>query len=337
MRNWKWCLLALVFTYAGSGTGEELPHPSVPSGADESEIVAALLSVPNEEIDLAWSKLVIDHVVDPEVDVNATLAKLDLLATVAAAHAGANADAPQKVAALRDVIYKAGPWNVGKPFAYDFDDPNGMQASHKTLDWYLKTKRGNCVNMPVLFLAVSERMGVEMNITTAPRHVFLQFDNSANGKVEHLEATSGAQPQRIVWQRTVLPMTDRAIESGMYMKRLSKRQQVAAMAEILLHRLVEADDQAERIEVAELMLKEFPELDVALMHLADAYRIQISRRFAANYPTEESMPLSERLVFEEWANAHDMAVDRLVSLGWQRAQATEFTSIPGQGRPPLPQ
>lgn len=69
------------------------------------------------------------------------------------------------------------------------------------------------------------------------------------------------------------------------------------------------------------------------MHLADAYRIQIGRHFEAVYPTIESIPPAERAVFEEWANAHYSAADRLVSLGWQRAQATEFTSVPGQGKP----
>jgi hypothetical protein len=178
-------------------------------------------------------------------------------------------------------------------------------------------------------------MGITMNITTAPRHVFLQFANSDTGKVDHLEATSGALPQRIVWQRQVLPMTDRAIESGMYMKRLSKRQQVAVMAEILLHHLGELNDQAERIEVAELILKEFPEFDVALLNLADAYRLQIQKRFASVYPTIDLMPLDEHVVFEEWASAHDRAVDQLMALGWKRAQATEFTSAPGQGKPDI--
>lgn len=333
MINWRRCVLALAVSCAGHAQAETIQHPAIPAGADESEIIEVLLSVPESQTDLAWSKLVIDRFVDPDADVDATMKRLDALAALASARAGANANAPRKVAALRDVIYKPGPWNGNAPLTYDFDDPNGMQASHKTLARYLETRRGNCVNMPILFLAVSERMGVTMNLTTAPRHVFLQFTNSDTGKVEHLEATSGAQPQRIVWQRKVLPMTDRAIESGMYMQRLTKHQQVAVMAEILLHRLVEQENQPERIEVAELMLSVFPECDVALMHLADAYRIQIGRRFEAKYPTIESIPPAERAVFEEWKNEHDSAVDRLVSLGWQRSQATEFTSMPGQGLP----
>lgn len=332
MKIWRWWIIALFALVAGHAQAE-VRRPKIPANADASEIVEALLSIPEEEIDLTWSKLVFDHAVDPSVDIDATLERLDALATKAKELAGLKANAPRKVAALRTVIYKPGPWNGNTPFDYDFDDPNGILATHKTLAWYLQTKRGNCVNMPILFLAVSERMGVTMNITTAPRHVFLQFANSDTGKIEHLEATSGAQPQRIVWQRQVLPMTDRAIESGMYMKRLSKRQQVAVMAEILLHHLGELDEQAERIEVAELILKEFPELDVALLNLADAYRLQIQKRFASVYPTTDSMPLTERVVFEQWASAHDKAVDLLAYLGWQRAQATEFTSTPGQGKP----
>lgn len=332
MKIWRCWIAATAFWAAGYAQAETV-HPAISTKADASEIVEALLSVPEDEIDLTWSKLVLDHAVDPSVDINSTLKRLDSLAATATELAGAKANASRKVAALRTVIYKPGPWNGNAVFDYNFDDPNGILSTHKTLSRYLDTKRGNCVNMPMLFLAVSERMGVTMNITTAPRHVFLQFANSDTGKIEHLEATSGAQPQRIVWQRQVLPLTDRAIETGMYMKRLTKRQQVAVMAEILLHHLGELNDQAERIEVAELILKEFPEFDVALLNLADAYRLQIQKRFASVYPTIDAMPIDERVVFEEWASAHDWAVDQLMALGWQRAQATEFTSTPGQGKP----
>lgn len=245
-------------------------------------------------------------------------------------HAGEDSDASQRVELLRAFIYKSGSWNSFQPYSYDFDDPMGLSADHKSLDHYLTTRKGNCINMPFLFLAVGERMGVEMNVTTAPRHVFIQFDNPKTGKVEHLETTSGAQPQRIVWQRQVMPVTDRSLETGMYHQRLNKRQQVAVMAEALLHKAYEDGDHQERLELAALMLAEFPEADVALLHTMGAYRDLIRTEIAPLYRSPQEMPPVIYQQYVTWARLHDEAEAKLWNLGWQPAQANPNVVMPGQ-------
>jgi hypothetical protein len=134
-----------------------------------------------------------------------------------------------KLSALRRVIYESGAWNGGRPFAYDHADPLGQNVRNKLIATYLATRRGNCVSMPVLVLIVGERMGLNLALSTAPLHIFLRHTEES-GREINLEATSGAHPARTLWYRQNLPMTDRAIESGLYMRTLSRWEAVAHMA-----------------------------------------------------------------------------------------------------------
>ena len=311
-----------------SAHSEIRSRPEIPDDGDFSDTLDVLLRLEESDIDLAWSKLVMDSLIQPGVDASHSEQTIQSLAEVAISMAGPAATDQQKIGALRTVIYEPGPWNSQQPFSYDFDNPNGRLAKNKTLHEYIATRKGNCVNMPILFMLVGERMGLDLNITTAPRHVFVQFDDSDSDELIHLEPTSGALPQRIVWQRKVLPMTDRAIESGMYMKALSKREQVSTMAETLLQALREQEDFDEMLEVAELMSSAYPQSDIALLNAADASRKLIQREILPLYRTSDAMPPEVRAKFDRLALIHDNALAQLEYLGWRPAQVTEHVVIP---------
>lgn len=325
----RFLILILVFAFAQAScaNADEVGNPELPDSADFSDTLKVLLSVEENQVDLAWSKIVIDSLLS-DIDQERTSENIQNLAEEAKAMAGPFASDQAKLAALRKVIYETGPWNQGRPFSYDFENPNGRLARNKTLQEYMHTRKGNCVNMPILFMLVGERMGLEMNITTAPRHVFVQFKDTESGEVIHLEPTSGAYPQRVAWQRKVLPMTDRAIETGMYMKRLSKREQIVVMAETLLQALTEQENHPERIEVSELMLEVMPQFDIALLHRQDAFQIAIETEFQSKYPSPDQIPADIYPVFAQFARARDAALGRLHSLGWQPAQDTDGVFIP---------
>ena len=48
-------------------------HPILPVSRDYSDTLSVLLCVPENEIDLTWSELVIDNLVDPEANIDETL------------------------------------------------------------------------------------------------------------------------------------------------------------------------------------------------------------------------------------------------------------------------
>jgi regulator of sirC expression with transglutaminase-like and TPR domain len=122
--------------------------------------------------DAAEIKLTIDHMVDPDVDVAASLKIIDGMAADIErmrAAAGATTDF-DKLAVLRRYLYEPGSWNGGQVFAYDLIDPLGKRPETRLLSYYLKARQGNCVSMPTLMMVLGNRIGLKMTLASAPWH-----------------------------------------------------------------------------------------------------------------------------------------------------------------------
>jgi regulator of sirC expression with transglutaminase-like and TPR domain len=279
-------------------------------------IVHGVLSLPDDQLDYGRAKLAFDGIVDPSLNVDAVWAELDRLAQSATALAGAGASQAAKLSALRRVIYESGTWNGGRPFAYDHADPLGRNIRNKLISTYLTTRRGNCVSMPILFLIVGERMGLNLGLSTAPLHIFLRHTDEG-GREINLEATSGALPARTLWYRQNLPMTDRAIESGLYMRTLTRREAVAHMASTLVDFLMSEGRYREAIEVGELIVQHYPRDGYTLVKVGTPYaelmRVEVLERFAPPAPVPAA--LRERFLF--LARQNQRPFEMAEALGWE--------------------
>lgn len=54
--------------------------------------------------------------------------------------------------------------------------------------------------MPILFLILGDRLGLDMALASAPLHMFVRWRDSS-GRTLSLETTSGAHPARDAWFR----------------------------------------------------------------------------------------------------------------------------------------
>jgi hypothetical protein len=126
-------------------------------------ILKRLLAQPEASIDLAQAEVAIEKMVDPKVNEKATLKQLDDLAQAIKARfpQGDATDKELKAVLLLNSLQYPGPWNDNRPFHYDLDDPMGSNPNHKLLSYYLATRKGNCVSMPVLFVVLSQKLGIE--------------------------------------------------------------------------------------------------------------------------------------------------------------------------------
>jgi regulator of sirC expression with transglutaminase-like and TPR domain len=292
--------------------------PAVPGISDSSDLLQFLVSQPENEIDLLWSALVVDKYINPEIDVERTYHQIEGMANQIKLMIGRNASMKEKISAIRKYVYSAGAWNNHASFSYDFDNPQGRLAVHKTLDYYLTSRRGNCVSMPLLFLVLAEQLDVEMTLITAPRHLQVQYIDPDTGKAVNLETTSGVNPSRPEWLKTQLHWNDRAVETGMYLKPLTKKQIVAEMGATLLQRLHdERQDYKEDIDVALVMLEKYPESDVPLLHLYASSQQILAREFAPKYETLNLMSPEVRAEAIKRVTMRDKALDALTALGYR--------------------
>ncbi len=84
------------------------------------------------------------------------------------------------------------------------------------------------------------------------------------GKLYNIEATSGGRFARDLWMRQQMPMTDEAIQSGIYMRPLSKKEAVVEMTSTVLEYYGANGIQQPRIELAMLGLRHAPKQPTAI-------------------------------------------------------------------------
>ncbi len=300
---------------------ERLYHADETGGAtfDCATELAAILGVDDAEVDYCRAKLAVDRLIEPATDVDAASDILDALAAEARRMAGPSSAADRQLAALRALIYEAGPWNDSRPFAYDHDDPLGQQIGNKLLATYLATRRGNCVSMPALFVILAEKLGLEVALATAPLHIFVRY-RTEGGRVVNLEATSGAHPARDEWYRSNMPMSDRAIASGLYMRSLSKREGVALLATTLLEHLIEQRSHSVALAVSEVILRHTPRDAYTMVKQGTICGALIEAEFAANYRIPSLIPPLLRARYLTLVRRNQAAFEAAEALGWEPVQ-----------------
>lgn len=307
-------LLALPSCLAACERKAEAPSaPTTPVAP--ATIVGGILDAPDNQLDYLRTKLAFDKIVDDTADLESITGSISQMAAFAAQMAGANADDARKLAAVRTVIYRAGPWNESRPFAYDLADPYGQNLSSKLLSSYLSTRLGNCVSMPVLFLILADRLRVNVALSTAPLHVFVKFTD-ASDKATNLETTSGALPARDQWYREKLPMTDLSVASGLYLRTLSRKESVALMATTVMEHLMDQERYQDAIDVADVILAHSPRDAQTMVRRGSAFAHLLEEEFYKPYPSADLVPPYLHGRYQQLENANRQAFVRAEALGW---------------------
>lgn len=299
---------------------------AVPAAAGQSQspadFVRGIVDAPAAKLGFARAKLAVDTFVDPTIDETAVLAEFDRMAATIDRMLGtlppeaASIDV-EKMKALRAFLYEPGHWNNARPFQYDLSDPLGQQPGAQLLTSYLATRKGNCVSMPMLFLALGERLGIDVTLSTAPLHVFVKWTDGATGKTWNLETTSGAGFTRDEHYRKITPMTDEAVANGVYLKTLSRREALSIIATGVLDHLLATGRYDEAIAVADVLIEAYPASAYAMVKKGTAYYRLLDREFIRKYPEESDIPPVELPRAAALSRASAEAFAKAEALGWR--------------------
>jgi regulator of sirC expression with transglutaminase-like and TPR domain len=280
-------------------------------------IVRAVMQMPESEIDLARAKLIFDKISDPATDIAARVAEIDAMAQTVRAMASPSAPERLRLVTLRKFIYEAGPWNTGKPFQYDLSDPLGLKPENRLLSTYIRTHRGNCVSMPVLFVALAQRLGLNATLSTAPDHMFVKYTDDVTGKTVDLETTSGAYPARDAYIRQNMPMTDASIANGIYMKTLSKKEALVVLARGVIEHEMTVGHYQQAWDIAELLRPYYPNDLAVLLTPANAALGVVHEEYLSKYPHKENIPPELRGRLDMLEVSVSNALNHAYALGWR--------------------
>jgi len=148
-------------------------------GRDDAKLsdpaFAAMVCVPDEQIDLARATLAIAQSEYPDLDVERYLRKIDDFAAQVRDRAGENADAPRLIATLNFVLFTL----VGlRGNAPDYYDPK-----NSFLNEVIERKRGIPISLSVLYIEVGRKAGLDLFGVLFPGHFLVKFANAGEDVV----------------------------------------------------------------------------------------------------------------------------------------------------------
>jgi regulator of sirC expression with transglutaminase-like and TPR domain len=289
----------------------ETPHKTL--AARQSSDVVSLFG---QQLDLLEAKLATDQMVDPTTDPVSSRATVDQMVADVRGMAGLKAGNAQKLQALRRYLYENGEWNDHRPFSYDLADPLGEKPANRLLQRYLETRQGNCITMPILFLALGQRLGLKMTLAQAPLHVFVKYTDDA-GSTWNLEATSGGGFTRDLWYRQKLPMSEDAVAKGTYLRGLPHEEAVALVVSFVVeHHLAEGRFEA-AISTADVLLQHYPAFAYMLVKKGSAYSALLQRELAGKYTRTSDIPPDVKAKADRWYQENLEAFAKAEALGWR--------------------
>lgn len=281
---------------------------------DAVSVIRSILQLRDGQLDYARAKVALDALIDPNFDQGSVFRQLARLTSNAVALTQGDPRPSVKLGAVRRVIYEAGPWNDHRPFSYDQSDPKGQLLRNKLLHNYLATRRGQCVSMPTLFLILADRLGLNVALSLAPHHVFIRYVDEG-GRHHNIETSSGAHPARDQWLRENHRITDKSIETGIYLRPLSKGEGVAVMATTVVEHLYQQGRFEDVREVCDAIVKRYPTHVDALLWLGSASG-QLLNEFQQRFPVAGTAPLYEHIRAAQLMKCNDHCFDLAESLGW---------------------
>ena len=284
--------------------------------ADIRSDVRALFDRDMTNVDFAEVKVIADSLTNPSIDVEATLAEIDRMAAHIKTAIPPNADDWDKIGAIQQYVYEPGYWNDGREFGYDHTDPTGQSQHGRILANFLKSRRGNCISMPLLIIGIGQRLGLDFRPGTAPLHMFVRYIDD-KGQSHNLEATSGAGRARDNYYREISPITDEAIANRVYLATLTNEEAIAVIAMAVVNGLIFQERHFDAMAVADIILEHYPTYAYAMLRKGSAAYLLLKTNFYDVYPDPNDVPRDQHDYVRYLQRINKHTFDTAEALGWR--------------------
>ncbi|MGD9487181.1 MAG: transglutaminase family protein [Calditrichaceae bacterium] len=245
------------------------------------QTVEDLFDLPEEEINIGVASLVLAKEFYPDMNVDFFLYSFDYMAQRFSEVFGQYENPDERVRALNTYFYKSGFWNDGITFSYDDDDLHVTKLSNRFINGYIATKKGSCITMPLLYVIIGERLGWPIYPVRSAKHFFVRYipkELSFNFQ-QNIETTNGGSFISDEQYKLDVQIPDKAIENGVYLRTLSKKEYLASLLLINANQHLENNN----IEIAKNYFRIAIRYDstlssaywnYALIHFAEARKLE---------------------------------------------------------------
>lgn len=282
--------------------GSALSHGTLlarPLARPFSEPVNALFDLPESQIDTGRAALLFGREIYPHIDVDEYSRRIDVMAQEASRYVTrySRPDDPETVVRALNTYYYKG-WGV----RYD----KSPAARTKRRNWFvhhiLDAKEGNCVTIPMLYMAFAQRLGYPVYGVEAPEHMFVRFVHPQL-KMQNIELSSEAGAATDAHYAYTLNISDKAIRNGVYLRTLTRRDYLAILIMQNALAISEQGDEDRSIRYLEYGTFVDPRNALFLKNLSAAW---VRKAWAAKSPARE----------EECARIGWQYYSKAIEMGW---------------------
>lgn len=243
--------------------------------------VEDLFALPEDEINIGIASLVLSKEFYPNLNVDFFLYSFDYMAQRFNEVFGQYENPDERVRALNTYFYKPGRWNDGITFGYDDDDLHVTKLSNRFINGYIASKKGSCITMPMLYVILGERLGWPIYPVRSAKHFFVRYipEELSFNFEQNIETTNGGSFISNEQYKLDVQIPDKAIENGVYLRTLSKKEYLASLLLINANQHLENNN----IETAKKYFRIAIQYDstfssaywnYALIHFAEARKLE---------------------------------------------------------------
>ncbi len=177
-----------------------------------------VLVLPDEEIDLATAILILSEEWDASFDMKESLGAINRMAFEIRILINTEDDPERVISLINHYLFE----NKG----YDYVDGSSRSASTlgkgKVLSHVIRNKKGNCVGLSLLYLALAERLELPFYGVVLPDHFFVRYDDGQK-RINIETSDKGWRPEDTDYEKEyMLHPTYR--KYNFYLRNLSKKE-----------------------------------------------------------------------------------------------------------------
>lgn len=296
---------------------DKFPQQYYPMREYIGQTIWDITGVKEENLDIGLWALIIAKEIDGTINVQEYLGKLVAMKTeINRMLAGRNRDI-DKFLAVKLFLCEPGIWNEQQPFSYDLNDPLGSKLENQLLSAYLSTRKGNCVSMPTLFLALMERVDPDLTFrgVMAPLHLFCRLRDRQTADVWNVETTNGASPARNQWYIERMGIKQKAVDSGVYLQDLTKQEYLAELINILTRKERIRGNYGNALKYVELALKLNPRSVTALIQKSALSALLASE--IREKAKRGGVSAADSTKFLRYVSDYKKYIQTAIELGWE--------------------
>ncbi len=272
-----------------------------------SASVENLLRQPEDKIDVGIAALTLAKEIYPEIDIPSYSEKIDAMAGQVRRLARGTSDPDQRVRCLNTVILLYGKFQGSR-------DASARESESYYLNRVLDTKQGNCFSMPVLFIAVAQRLGWPVHLVHVPDHSFVRYVDPVL-KEQNIETTSNGGYVSDESYARDFKVSQKGRKSGAYLRTLTHRELLGDLVEINAITLGQQGNLSKSIDYLKVATKLNPRLVSAWANLANANKMMAKRSSGLEAERHLEMAKKYSTTLDELGFVHPRDVPQFTSTG----------------------